>query len=49
MLKKGGSTSGKSNALLNLLNNQPDLDKLYLYAKDPYETKNQYLINKSEK
>ena len=45
----GGSGSGKSNALLNLINNQPDIDKIYLNAKDPYETKNQYLINKREK
>ena len=45
----GGSGSGKTNALLNLINNQPDIDKIYLYAKDPNETKYQYLINKSEK
>ena len=45
----GGSGSGKTNALLNLINNQPDIDKIYLYAKDPYETKYQYLINKHEK
>ena len=45
----GGSGSGKKNALLNLINNQPDIDKIYLYAKDPYETKYQYLINKREK
>ena len=31
----GGSASGKTNTLLNLINNQPDIDKLYLYAKDP--------------
>ena len=31
----GGSGSGKTNALLKLLNNQPDIDKIYLYAKDP--------------
>ena len=37
------------NALLNLINNQPDIDKIYLYAKDPYEAKCQYLINKREK
>ena len=37
------------NALLNLINNQPDIDKIYLYAKDPYEAKYQYLINKREK
>ena len=29
--------------------NQPDIDKIYLYAKDPYEAKYQYLINKREK
>ena len=39
----------KTNALLNLINNQPDIDKIYLYAKDPYEAKYQYLINKREK
>ena len=25
-----GSVSGKTNALLNLINNQPDIDKIYL-------------------
>ena len=44
-----GSGSGKTNALLNLINNQPDIDKIYLHAKDPYEAKYQYLINKREK
>ena len=39
----------EKNALLNLINNQPDIDKLCLYAKDPYEAKYQYLINKREK
>ena len=34
---------------MNLINKQPDIDKTYLYAKDPYETKYQYLINKREK
>ena len=42
----GGSGAGKTNALLNLINNQQDIDKTYLYAKDPYEAKYQYLINK---
>ena len=45
----GGSGSGKTNALLNLINNQLDIDKIYLYAKDLYEAKYQYLINKPEK
>ena len=39
----------KTNVLLNLINNQPDIDKIYLYVKDPYEAKYQYLINKREK
>ena len=42
----GGSGSRKANALLNLINNQPDIDKIYLYVKDPYEAKYQFLINK---
>ena len=45
----GGSGSGKPNALLNLINNQPDIDKIYLYAKHPYEAKYQCLINKRKK
>ena len=32
-----------------MINNQPDIDKIYLYAKDPYKAKYQYLINKREK
>ena len=32
-----------------IIDNQPDIDKIYLYAKDPYEKKYQYLINKLEK
>ena len=39
----------KTNALLNLINNQLDIDKIYLYAKDPYEAKSQYFINKRGK
>ena len=49
ILMIGGSGSGKTNAVLNLINNQPDIDKIYFYAKDPYEAKYQYLINKGEK
>ena len=45
----GGSGFGNANALLNLINNQLDIDKIYLYAKDPYEAKQLYLINKREK
>ena len=41
----GGSGSGQTNALLNLINNQLDIYKIYLFAKDPYEAKYQHLIN----
>ena len=44
----GGSGSGKTNALLNSITSQPDIDKIYLHAKDPYEAKYQFLINKRE-
>ena len=30
------------------MNQQPDIDKIYLYAKDPYEAKYQFLIKKRE-
>ena len=45
----GGSGSEKTNALLNLINHQPDIDKIYLYAKDPYEGKYQFLIKNVKK
>ena len=45
----GGSGSGKRNTLLNLINNQPDIDKIYLCAKDLYEDKYQFLIKKKRK
>ena len=45
----GGSESRKTNVLLNLIKNQPDIDKIYFHAKDPYETKYQYLIKIREK
>ena len=44
----GGSRSGKTNTLLNLINNQSDIDKIYLYPKDLYEDKYQFLIKKIE-
>ena len=44
----GSSGSGKTNALLNLINNQPDIDKIYLHTNDPYEEKYQYLIHKRQ-
>ena len=44
----GGSGSGKTNAQLNLINEQDDIDKIYLYAKDLSESKYEYLIKKRE-
>ena len=34
--------------MLALINHEPDIDKIYLYAKDPYEAKHHLLINKRE-
>ena len=42
----GGSESGKTIALFNLINHEPDIEKTLLYAKYPYEAKYQLLINK---
>ena len=42
----GGSGSGKTNALLNLIKEQDDIDKIYLYAKDLSEPKYEFLIKK---
>ena len=42
----GGSGSGKTNALINLINEQNDIDKIYLYARDLREPKYEYLIKK---
>ena len=41
-----GFGSGKTNSLFILISQQPDINKIYLYSKDPYETKYQFLINK---
>ena len=38
----------EKNALLYLTAYELDIDKIYLYAKDPYEAKYQFLINKRE-
>ena len=48
ILIAGGSGSGKTNTWLNPINHEPDIDKIYLYVKDPYEVKYQLLINKRE-
>ena len=40
----GASGSGKTNLLLNLISQQPDIDRIYLCAKDPFEAKYQFLM-----
>ena len=42
----GGSGSGKTNTLLNLINEQHDIDKIYLYARDLNKPKYKILIKK---
>ena len=40
-----GSRSGKTNVLLKLMKHQrPDINKIYLYVKDPLESKYQLLV-----
>ena len=51
MLIIGGSGSGKTNALLNLIKEQDNdnpIDKICLYAKDLNKPKYQFLIKKRE-
>ena len=43
-----GSGSGKTNSLFSLISQQPDIDRIQLYAKGPYESKYYFLINKRE-
>ena len=40
------SGSGKTSSLFNIVSHQPDIDKIYLYAKDPCEAKCKFLISK---
>ena len=42
----GGSGSGKTNTLINLINEQHDIDKIYLYARDLNKPKYETLIKK---
>ena len=44
----GDPGSGKTNALLNLMKEQNDIDKIYLYAKDLSEPKYEFLIKKRD-
>ena len=51
ILVTGGSGSGKTNVLLNLIKKTQwtNIGKIYLYIKDPFESKYQLLINGGEK
>ena len=44
----GGSGSGKTSALRNLIKEQDDIDKIYLYAKDLSEPKYEFLMENHE-
>ena len=48
ILKIGGSGSRKTSSSFNLISHQPGMDKVYLYAKDPYEGNYQLLISERE-
>ena len=49
LLVIGGCSSGKTNLLFNLRSQQPDIDKIYSCAKDPYEAKISIFNQKNEK
>ena len=44
----GASGSGKTNVLINLINEQHDIDKIYLCARDLSKTRYEFLIKKRE-
>ena len=48
ILVVGGSRSEKTNVLVNLIDHELNIDKIYWCANDPYEVKYQFLINKRE-
>ena len=46
----GGSGSRKTNVFLNLIKHQrTDIDRIYLFVKDPFESKSQLLSNRKGK
>ena len=50
ILTIGGSGSGTTNVLLNLMKYQrPFVNRIYLYVKDPFKSKYQLLLNRKEK
>ena len=48
ILITGGSGTGKTKTLINLINKQNYIDKIYLYARDLNEPKYEYLIKKRD-
>ena len=48
IIRMGGSWSGKTNEWINLINEQNDIDRTYLYARDLSEPKYDYLTKKRE-
>ena len=49
ILMIGGFGSQKTNSLFNPINQRPDIDKIHLYAKDPFKAKYQFLIHIRER
>ena len=46
----GSSRSGETKVLLNVTKHErQDIDKIFLYVKDPFESKYQLLINEIKK
>ena len=48
ILITGGSGCGKTNSFFHLIIQQQNVDEIYLYTKNPFEVKYQFLINKKE-
>ena len=46
LIIQGSGSEKKKKLLFNLISHQPDFDKTFLYAKDPYEAKYQLLMKK---
>ena len=44
----GGSRFEQTNSLFNLINHEPNMHKIFLYAKDPRKAKYKFLIKERE-